>query len=152
MYRLLTASIGIVAVALLALGCGSSSEAGEATEALTKAQFIKRADQACADVMKKREAAAESWRKEHPNKVSAEELSDGFKEVMVPSVQEQIEALQDLPAPAADRAEVARMLDNLTEANRNFEKEGAEGAQQPEASQFEAEARKYGLKICPRLY
>lgn len=151
MYRLI-AAIGIVAaVALLALGCGSASDGGETVEALTKAQFIKQADEACAEVAKKREAAARSWRKEHPGSLATEELNEAFKEVIAPSVKEQVEALQALAAPEADSAEVARMVDNLLKVSRDLEEEGVEGMGQPEVSQYEDEARTYGLKVCPRL-
>ena len=149
MYRLLTASIGIVAVALLALGCGSSSDAGETVEALTKAQFIKQADQGCAEVAKKREAAAAAWREKHPDDLAPSDLREALQEVVAPAVREQVEVLEAIDAPATDTAVVARMVDNLNKAGADFEKKGSEG---PEASQFQAEARKYGLKICPRLY
>lgn len=152
MQRLLITGIGIVAVALLALGCGGSGDEGETVQALTKPQFIKQADEACEKVAEKREAAAKSWHKEHPGEVDAEELSEAFKEVLVPAIQEQVDALEALGPPVADRAKVARMLDNLTKAQGDFEQEGAEGTRQPEVSQFETEARKYGLKVCPQLY
>jgi hypothetical protein len=151
MRKLILGSFGLVVAVGFVLGCGSGEDKATSSS-LTKAQFIKQADEACAKVVKERKAAVESWQKEHPGQLDADGLSDAFREVIVPSIQEQVEAFQSLAAPEADRAEVARMVDNLTEANRGFEKEGAEGMRQPEVSRFEDEARKYGLKICPRLY
>jgi len=149
MYRLVIAAIGLAAVALLAPGCGSSSNAGETVEALTKAQFVKQADEGCAEVAKKREAAAAAWREEHPREVAPNELREAFKEVVAPAVREQVEVLEALAEPQADGAPVARMVKNLSKAGAEFEREGIES---PEARQFQAEARKYGLKICSRLY
>src|SRR5690349_1775426 len=143
MYRLVIGAIGLAVVALLVPGCGSSSNAGETVEALTKAQFVKQADEGCAEVAKKREAAAAAWKKEHPGELVPSELREAFREVVAPAVREQLEVLEALAAPQADGALVAQMVENLSRAGTDFEKRGLEG---PEASQFEAEAREYGLK------
>lgn len=143
-------TIGIVAT--LMAGCGSSGDETIAAS-VSKAQFIKQADQVCAELLTKREAAALAWKKEHPGRVGEEELDEAFREVIVPSVRKQAEALESLTPPAADSAEIARMLDHLTEVNRHLEKEGAKGAHQPVTAKFLAETKKYGLdESCGRLY
>jgi hypothetical protein len=81
--RLIIAGIGVLAVALLATGCGGGGSA-EATAQVSKAQFFKQARAICAKAQKKLQAQLAASKDvttqadeiAHLRKVEAEELAD----------------------------------------------------------------------------
>jgi hypothetical protein len=152
MFRLLTAGIGIVAVGLLALGCGTSGEDGDTVEALTKAEFVERAEGVCADAIKRRKAAAAIWQKEHPANLVQADLDDAYREVIAPSIAKQAAALEALPPPRNDEAKLERMVKHLSRAGKRIAKEGTSAARGADVAAYLQEATKYGLRACARLY
>jgi hypothetical protein len=146
-YRLLIA-MGMAATVFLAVGCGGSDSE---TSSLTKAQFIKQADQICADVAKKRQAAVNAFEADMPQgvKASAAYLDQNLKEVVAPSLRREAERLEALPVPEGDEAKVQSIVDRLLKASTALEKGGAEGIAKAGFPEFEQEAAAYGLKICP---
>jgi len=97
-YKLIIAGIGVLAVALLALGCGGGGS-DEATAQVTKAEFYKQARAICAKTQKK--LLAEIGASKNPDTVysklaqmrekEAEELdaltgSDGVEEAVKPFI------------------------------------------------------------------
>lgn len=148
MYRLITA-IGMAAVGLLVLGCGGGGEE-TATAAATKAQFIKQADAVCSKVKKEREAAIATYKKEYPGGAEAaeENLDEGLKKVIAPSMRKEVEQLEALTVPAGDDEAVAKMIGNLARGSRVLAKQGAEGLAKSGIPDFEQEAAAYGLKVC----
>lgn len=155
MYRLITA-IGIAATAFLAFGCGGGGEetasGGEKTGAanITKAQFIKQADAICAKVRKEREAAIAAYMKDYPGGATAaeENIDEGLKKVIAPSIQQEVEELEGLPVPAKDEAMVARMIENLVRGTEVLAEKGSQGLQKSGIPDFEREAAAYGFKAC----
>jgi hypothetical protein len=151
MSRMLTASIGI-AVALLALGCGSSGDGGDTTEALSKVEFVQQAEGVCEEATRKRKAAAAAWRREHPGDLGEDDLDDAFREVVAPSIAAQAKALQALPAPPQDRVKLRQMVRNLAEGGEEIAKRGTGASQSRRIYDFQREATKLGLKGCVRVY
>lgn len=154
MYRLIMV-IGVVAATCFALGCGSSSSEGTsasetASAPLTKAQFIKQADAICKKVSRERSAAFVSWQEKlPPGAAETEAQSDkGIKEVIVPSIQRELEELKGLAPPEKDKAKISRIFEALSNVNKSFEEQGVKGIASREISRFEQEAGDYGLKIC----
>ncbi|HXR60582.1 MAG TPA: hypothetical protein VN732_04570 [Solirubrobacterales bacterium] len=150
MHRLLTASITITAVALFAPGCGSSMEDGT-VPTLTKAEFVKQAEEVCTEATKERRAAAAAWQKEHPGNLNQDDLDAAFREVIGPSIAEQVKALEAIPAPRADKAMVVGMVENLAKTAEDIVEKGTAGAQGQAISTYLREAEKYGLRDCTRL-
>jgi len=152
MYRLIMA-IGMVAATCLVFGCGSAAEESSSTP-LTKAQFIKQADQICAKSAKEREAAAASFIKALPGGAADAEahLDEGVKQVVAPSMKEEATKLAALAAPENDVAEVSRMIENLSKASEVLAEDGSKGLSGSSLPAFEGEASAYGLKICSNPY
>ena len=160
MDRPLRVTLGIIVIVMLGFGCGDSGggEADRATEAtqtraISKARFIKQADEACARVAKKREASAAALRKELDDEfLDEQELSAVFKKIVAPAIEEQVEALEALPAPAQDEAKVSEMIANLAKVGEQISREGTRGTGRREVFDFQREARGYGLKTCTQLF
>jgi hypothetical protein len=142
------------ALAVICLGvisCGTSEEEATA-QPLTKTEFVKQADAVCARYAQDREAAFESWKKGFPGGYpeARQHLEEGFEEVVAPSMEEQAADLKALTPPARDEAEVARMIGSLSKGSQEIAEEGMKGLSDPSSvADFEREAEKYGLKVCP---
>lgn len=147
MYRVLIA-IGMAAAVFAAFGCGSSDSD---TSSLTKAEFIKRADQICAKSAKQRSAEVNEYEADMPKgvKASAAHLDKGLKTVVGPALHREVEELEALPTPEGDEAKVDAILARLEKAGTVLEKQGSEGIVAAGFVDFEQEAAAYGLKVCP---
>jgi len=165
MHRLCAVTVGLVLIAVLALGCGNSESSSDTASAgdttgspnTTKAEFIKQADEACAKVAHRRTAAAAAWRKgvtveDGTGFADEQQLNDAFRKVVVPAIQEEVEALEAIPAPVQDEPEIRQMVENLAAAGERIAKEGAGGTQAGEVTAFQRQAQEYGLRTCVRIY
>jgi hypothetical protein len=143
---------GVVAIAVIAAGCGSSSN--DTTSALTKAEFISQGDAICEKGNKEIETGFEAFMKENgikgePSKAEGVELSET---VLIPSVKNQSEELRALGAPSGEEGEISAMLDALDEAVEEAE-EDPEALLASESDPFgpaNKMATEYGLKVCGR--
>jgi maltose-binding protein MalE len=118
--RPITMLAGVVAIAIVAAGCGSSSDdtsgssdTTETTAALSKAEFIKQGDAICTKGNKSIETEANEFAEENkvntkkPTKAQKEEV---ITEVVAPSVRKQGEEIAELGAPSGDEAEVEAIV------------------------------------------
>lgn len=143
---------GVLAIAMIVAGCGSSSD--DTTASLTKAEFIAQADAICKKGNGEIESEFESFAKENdikeneePSKAQGAEL---VETVLVPNVENQSEEIRDLGAPSADEEEITAMLDALDE--------GVEEAEAEPETVFTSKtdpfgpankiAKEYGLEVC----
>jgi len=150
--RLTAAAIAAaVIVGLAAGGCGSSSSSskstgGTATTAVTKPQFLAKANAICTQGNKQTDAANAKLGK---NPTQAQ-IAAVLKTATVPSIQAQIDGIRALGAPSGDQATVTNML-NLAQADLNKVKSNAAlltaGGASPFAD-FAKVAHPYGLKAC----
>jgi hypothetical protein len=156
MSRLLSAIAGVALVALLVIGCGGSEsgekEAGSGEPVISKARFIERAEDACAEILKQRNAAAAAWRKENPGSFAQGRLDAAFKEVVAPAIQEQVEALEALPLPAGDETRIDQMIEKLDKVGQEISRKGTGGTGAEEAFAYQEQAGSYGLATCARIY
>jgi hypothetical protein len=145
----------VLASALLVAGCGSSDgDSTETTGALTKQQFIAKADAICKQGNVEIEEGFESFdaqngipKNQEPSKAQGKEI---VETVIVPSIHSQAEGIRALGFPSGDEGELSAMLDSLDEAVE-------EAAEDPE-SLFTAKsdpfakpnelAQEYGLETC----
>lgn len=149
---LIAAFIGVVAIAAIVAGCGSSDDE---SSSLTKAQFIAQADAICkkgnAEIESEVEAFAEEngiEENEEPSKAQQAEVSET---ILAPNIENQSEEIRDLEAPSGDEDEVSAMLDSLDEGVEAVEAnpEAPFESNQPNPfGQANKLAKEYGLKVC----
>lgn len=147
MYRLLIA-IGMAVAVLAAFGCGSSDSE---TSSLTKAEFIKQADQICMQVAKQRQADIDEWEAKESFKPKDldSHLNQAVRDFIGPSLRREAQELEALPVPEGDEEKVQAIVDRLIKIATVLEKKGTEGGAAAGLDDFEQEAAAYGLKVCP---
>jgi len=152
MYRLIVV-MGTVAAACLALGCGSSDEAATATGAVTKSQFIHRAEKVCSKIAKEQETELASWAEEHPGgpKEAQDHFKDVYGKIIVPFMRQMVGELEQIEVPPGDESQVAEMTQGLHKAIRAIEAKGPDGAPESTLFAFRRAALAYGLTTCPSL-
>lgn len=138
-------AIGL-AVVLAAAGCGGD----EGEEPLTKSEYIKQGDAICSkgDAAIGSAAVALGAEGKQP---PPEELARFTEEVVVPTLQDQIDQLRKLPAPEGDEETVAAIYDKAQEGIDQI-KEDPEmfASQEPPPALNEAGqlAGDYGFQEC----
>lgn len=112
-------AIGLVLILALA-GCGGGGET-TAKPALTKKQFIRQAHAICYRFSKKQVREMEAFRKKHgfdvgePTQHEQEAVNTA---VVLPIVQEKVDALRALGAPEGDEAKIETILKLMEKGNR----------------------------------
>lgn len=96
---------GVIALAALTTGCGSSSEA----EVLTKAQYVKQANTICKRLNEESAAKYESFYKTH-KKANSAELRRTLATVYLPAVEARLTAIDELVPPAQGEKKVEAMV------------------------------------------
>jgi len=144
----LVAVLAAVFLGLLAVGCGSSSD----SSSLTKAEFVKQADQICTKGEKSIEDGAEKFAEdndvntEKPTKAQQEEV---IQQVVAPDIRKQAEEIGDLGAPKGEEAEVEAIVTAV--------EDGADELESKPETLIEGKnplvkgsklAKEYGLKVC----
>ena len=148
-------AVGVLAVAVLGAGCGDDGES-TASASVTKAQFTKEANSICAERRKEQTAAFENYGKEvqaaskdgeAAAKAERKVANELIEEKILPSLEDQLDQMEELGAPTGDEAEIARMLNNLSKGIEELEEGGVrklvEGGS---LLDFQKEAKAYGLK------
>jgi hypothetical protein len=119
MYRLMMI-MGAVAAICFATGCGSSGDEEATAAPLTKAQFIKRADQICETARKQRAAALAKLSKD-----SAAKESEAAQKVIAPSLALKARELRDLEVPQSERVRLVSLASELSTMSRAFAEGGS---------------------------
>lgn len=153
--RLIALLAGVMAIAIVAAGCGSSSEdSTDTVVVLTKTEFIKQGDAICAKGSKQIEAEADEFAKDNnvdtsnPTKAEQEEV---IETVVAPALQTQADELSALGAPNGEEDTTAAIVDAL--------ESGAEELEENPASLLESKgpgpldeanelANEFGFKKC----
>lgn len=142
------------AIALLVLpGCGSDDSTGDTTASgsLTKAEFIKQGNAACARIQKKMGEEFEAFveeqnlRKKAPSEAESQEIIGDFA---IPAMQEQVEALRALPAPSGDEEKVELIIARQEESLKKVEKEPLFRTSGAPYEELNKPASDYGLTEC----
>jgi hypothetical protein len=151
--RLIAALLGVLAITLVAAGCGSSSDdSTSASTALTKPELIKQGDAICEKGNKAIEEEAEEFAEENgidtekPTKAQQEEV---VVDVVAPGVRKQVEEIGDLTPPSGDEAEIEAMVSSVEAGTEEMESDPAkliEGTN-PLAKGSKL-ARSYGFTEC----
>lgn len=131
-----------------AAGCGSDSKStssSTSTTAITKAEFLAKANAICTKGNKQTDAAGAKLG-ENP---SPAQITAVVKNTDVPAIQTQIDGIRALGAPSGDEATVTNLL-NLAQADLNKVKSNPAllaGESDPFAD-FAKIAHPYGLEAC----
>ena len=155
--RLIAICGALATSALLFAGCGddgdSTTDSSDAdSPALTKGQFVKAANQICANGNKEIQAETEAWAEEHgigeqgPSEAQAAEAAET---IVIPSVSAQVEEIGALTPPEEEAAAVEAFVENAESALADLEDEPSAIAEEP--GPFEdvnAEAKALGLPAC----
>jgi hypothetical protein len=136
--------LAVVAMALVAAGCGGDDD----DDAPTKEEFITQADDICTEgdqVIE--EQAAEVFGSGQPSKAQQEAF---IEDTVIPETQSQIDGIRELTPPEGDEDEVNAIVDAADQGIDEIESDPAaltQGGANPlaEASQLAAE---YGMKDC----
>jgi len=153
---ILASALTAILIAAIAAGCGSgdddSSGGGDETVVvLSKAEFIEQGDEICSEATERSEEEAEEFAEENDfdlEKATKEELEEAISDVLVPSLNQQVEELAALGAPEGDEEQVEAIITSLEEATAEVEDDPSvvfEANALKEPSQL---AEAYGFKVC----
>lgn len=135
MYRLIIAGIGVLAVALLALGCGGGG-GDEATAQVSKAEFFKQARAICAKTQ-------ETFQTE----LAAKNVAAVYKKAP-PRLEREAEALEAISGPEVVEEEVKPLIANVWKASHLIAQEGEAAANAPSIHAYKEEAVALHLSAC----
>lgn len=138
--------------AIIAVGCGGGDDS---TTAATKAEFTKQASAICAEGEQELKTAFADYNKtveSTPGGTSdagfqRDTANEMLNSSILPSLQEELEKLEDLGAPAGEEAEVSKMTKSLSQAIASLEDKGIrELLGLGDYARFQKEAKAYGLE------
>jgi hypothetical protein len=151
--RLIAVLIGVLAIAALAAGCGSSGDSTETTAALSKAEFIKQGDAICEKGSKQIEGEAEEFAEENnidTSKPTEKQQEEVIATVVAPALRNQADELSELGAPEGEEGKAAAILDALEAGAEELEDDPGtllEKGADPLGKANEL-ATKFGFKAC----
>jgi hypothetical protein len=135
-YKLIIAGVGVLAVVLLAMGCGGGGS-DEATAQVNKAEFYKQARSICAKTLKEIVAVSEA----------AKTNAASYRK-MPPLLEHEAEELEALSGPEAVEAKVDPLIANVMKASQLVEQEGEAAATGPTVEAYKEEAFRLHLGTC----
>lgn len=152
--RLLVLLAGVLALGLVAAGCGGSDDSTDTVEetvTLTKAEFIKQGDQICKEAEDGSEAEAEEFAEENGftlEDASDEQLEEAVAEVLVPALDQQVEDLRALGAPEGDEEQVDEILAAVEGASAEVADDPSRAFEDEVLKEADELAKEYGFKVC----
>ncbi|MGN6258285.1 MAG: hypothetical protein ACTHN3_11135 [Solirubrobacterales bacterium] len=141
MYRLIIAGIGVLAVALLAAGCGGGGS-DEATAQVSKAEFFKQARTICAKTQKELQAEIA---------VSGNEAQASSSKIYGKAAQlleQEVEELEALSGSEQVEKKVEPLIENVSKASRLIAQNGQDALTDPSIIAYKKEARALHLEDC----
>ena len=133
---------GLLAIGLIAAGCGDDDEGGE-TGALTKQEFIAQADAIC-------QRDSEEIAQAGSEIESQADVDEFVSKTLIPKLQDEIDSLGDLGVPEGDDAQVEAILDAAQQGLDEIKADPSLAQSQATNPLNEASAlaQDYGLKVC----
>jgi hypothetical protein len=154
-HKWILAIVGFAAVAALWAGCGGGSDetgsTADSTATLTKAQFVKKADEICAERNEKFDASVEAVRNELQSadgSVREEIANEAILSSLVPLMKEELAKLEALGFPAGEEKTISKMLEDRAKAIADIEADPSTVASSASLTAFSVEMQKYGV-TCP---
>lgn len=130
--------VAALALAVLAAGCGGSSD-----KPLSHADFISQADAIC----KKSEDQIAAAQRKLGSSPSQTQINDFVKSTVIPGIQSQLDGINGLTPPEADRTQV----DAVVAAAQDGLDQAAEDPRQINNTAFEKANKlgaEYGFRVC----
>lgn len=143
MYKAIIA-IGLVAATYLVAGCGGGSDQS-ATAVVTKAQFIKQAETICNETRNWAEKTADAWERAQNRRL---DIDSALTQVIGPTLKREAELIQSLAPPQADKANLERMIENLSTVASALTQGTSSGPISAASRAFAREVKAYGLEAC----
>lgn len=150
--RFILLILAVTAAAAFVAGCGDDEaggdDAGVTTSELSKAEYIKQAEEICTEADKRASKEAEDFFKGiEPN---AKKFSEAVETIVLPSTEAQIDQISELGAPEGDEEQVEAMLAATRVGLDELEEVGKKAflGLPPELKQHNKLAKKYGFKSC----
>jgi hypothetical protein len=143
---------GLSIVAFIAAGCGGGDDASGAS-AISKEEFIAKADAVCANSNKRMEAALSKFLTS-AKQITKPTQADNEKfvsKVLIPNLSKEIDEIKALGVPAEDEERVKAMISALEEGLETAEADPqsvAAGSSDIVYGIASRLAGEYGLKIC----
>ncbi len=125
--RLTIAWVAALAVVMVAAGCGGGSGSVDTTLAvspLSKPQFIKKTDLICYGAKTRMFGELVAYKNAHPSLPRSNPGTEAVKDILIPSVEEQLVKLRKLGAPAGDTHQIEAMWVGLESSLRQIEEQG----------------------------
>jgi hypothetical protein len=142
--RFVAALIGVAALALVGVGCGSSDD----DSGPTKAEFTKEASAVCAERVKQMAVELKAASKKGAS-------PDATTEAILSNLGQEVEELKVLEAPVEDEQQIEEILHSMRkgvdEAQREIDKGGVLFNSENQLLKAGKAAEKYGLEHCASL-
>ena len=124
--RIIGVAVALAVTGFLAVGCGGGGE-DEATASVTKAQFVKSTDAVCEKNHKQREAEFAALDKQLESEGQEPESSAGIEtrltDVVIPSMERQLEELEAVDVPEDSEAKMTKMLQTYSKGIEKLKEE-----------------------------
>lgn len=138
------AAFAIAAIAAIGVaGCGDDDSTSSTTATLTKEEFVQQANAICAEANAENEAAAKEAQ------ASGGDQEAFITDTLLPSIQAQITAIEDLPVPSGEEEQVSEIV---TAVNQGLDEAEADPAALTSGADPFAEANQlandYGMTDC----
>ena len=150
--RLIPLLLAVLAIALVAAGCGSSKKSGESgSSKITKAEFLRKGNAICAQGNKELDAQGKKLFAGQKSKPTKAQIAEFAKKYAIPSVEKQVNGIRALGAPAGDEDKVKAILDAADEGVAKLKQDPAALAASEGSDPFAKAnklARDYGLTVC----
>lgn len=148
--RVALALVPLMAVAVVSIGCGGDSGSESTTAggetALTKEEWIARADAICAPGQQKiSQAVNDLYRGPTPSQADLDQYA---KDVLAATVQGDIDKIGQLPVPQGNEEQIDRILQAARDGVDQLEAEGLDRSGGGPFIEANLLAQHYGLKTC----
>lgn len=149
--------LSVLVAATMLVGCGSDSSSNasatdEAAAPLSKAQFVKQADEICQTGMQKKDEAVSAGLKELAAKAqgapTAQDSAKLVEETVFPSYRKTVTQLSELGVPKGDEAKVEKMIGEFEAALQTAEAKPAAAAKNNPFKAADEAAEAYGIENC----
>jgi hypothetical protein len=142
--------IVLVALGLALIGAGCGSDGSKSQTHLSKAEFVRKGNAICAAGNKEINTQGKKLFGGSQKQPSKPQMKRFANDVLIPSVQKEIDQLRKLGPPAGDESKVKSILD-AAQQGLDKGKQDPLSLTQNNAGPFKkanAMARQYGLKVC----
>ena len=153
--RLIALLAAVMALAVIAAGCGSSDDDSTDTVAVdatvTKAELIKQGDTICKQGNEEIEEGYEAFQEEN-NIPDGQEPSDEqgveiVEQVIVPNLKTQSELIRGIGAPEGDEDKIEAMLDSLDDGDRRSRRRPGIPLQRRHRSVYRRQSEGTGIRL-----